>query len=43
MQPCETYPGMSPGWFVPWTPMKPPPGQSVSTAERAEVPKAMGP
>ena len=31
------------GRFVPWMPMKPPPGQSVSTAERAFVPNATGP
>jgi hypothetical protein len=31
MQPCEGRPGMSPGWFVPWMPMTPPPGQSLST------------
>ena len=43
MQPCETRPGRRCGWFVPWMPMKPPPGQSVSTGERALVPKAIGP
>ncbi len=43
MQPCEMWPGIRPGSFVPWTPMKPPPGQSVSTAERALVPNASGP
>ena len=42
-QPCETRPGRIPGWFVPWMPMKPPPGQSVRTAERAFVPNAIGP
>ena len=31
MQPCETRPGRSPGWFVPWMPTTPPPGQSEST------------
>ena len=43
MQPCETRPGRISGWFVPWMPMKPPPGQSVSTFERASVPNAIGP
>ena len=43
MQPCETAPGRIRGRFVPWTPTKPPPGQSVSTAERALVPNATGP
>ena len=43
MQPCDTRPGMSPGAFVPWMPMYPPPGQSVSTADLAFVPKATGP
>jgi hypothetical protein len=43
MQPCETRPARMCGSFVPWTPMKPPPDQSVSTAERALVPKATGP
>ena len=43
MQPCETRPGMSDGWFVPWMPTKPPAGQSVSVGERALVPKATGP
>ena len=43
MQPCETRPGRISGWFVPWTPTKPPPGQSVSVAERALVPNATGP
>ena len=41
--PCETRPGRISGWFVPWIPMKPPPGQSVSTTERAFSPKARGP
>ena len=43
MQPCETRPGRIPGSFVPCTPTKPPPGQSVSVAERALVPNATGP
>jgi Sigma-70 region 2 len=43
IQPWETRPGISCGSLVPWIPTKPPPGQSVSTAERALVPKAMGP
>ena len=42
-QPCETAPGMIWGRLVPCTPTKPPPGQSVRTAERALVPKATGP
>ena len=42
-QPCETRPGRISGWFVPWIPMKPPPGQSVSTDERPFVPKAIAP
>jgi hypothetical protein len=42
-QPWETWPGRIPGSFVPWTPTKPPPGQSVSVAERALVPNATGP
>ena len=43
MQPCETRPGRICGSFVPWTPTKPPPGQSVSVGERALVPNAIGP
>jgi hypothetical protein len=43
MHPCETRPGMSPGWFVPWMPTNPPAGQSVRMADRALVPKAIGP
>ena len=43
MQPCETRPGRICGWFVPWIPTYPPPGQSVSTGERALVPNASGP
>ena len=43
MQPCEIRPGISSGRSVPWMPTKPPPGQSVSMAERALVPKATGP
>ena len=43
MQPCETGPGRICGSFVPWTPTKPPPGQSVSVVERALVPNAIGP
>ena len=43
MQPREMRPGISPGALVPWMPMKPPPGQSVRTADRAERPKAYGP
>ena len=31
------------GSSVPWIPMKPPPGQSVNTGERALVPNATGP
>ncbi len=42
-QPCETRPGRICGWFVPWIPTNPPPGQSVSTVERAFSPKARGP
>src|SRR5919108_2312840 len=42
-QPCETRPGRISGWLVPWIPMKPPPGQSVSTADRPFVPKARSP
>jgi hypothetical protein len=43
MQPWDTRPGTSSGWFVPWIPTKPPAGQSVRTADRALVPKAIGP
>ena len=43
MQPCETAPGMRSGRSVPWMPTYPPPGQSVSVAERALVPSAIGP
>ena len=43
MQPCETRPGIRSGRSVPWMPMKPPPGQSVSVADRALVPNATGP
>ena len=43
MQPCETAPGIRSGRSVPWMPMKPPAGQSVSVAERALVPNATGP
>jgi hypothetical protein len=42
-QPCETCPGRMLGWFVPWMPMNPPPGQSESFVERAFSPKARGP
>ena len=31
MHPCEGWPGISHGSSVPWMPMTPPPGQSVST------------
>ena len=43
MQPCEGWPGISDGSFVPWIPITPPPGQSVSTLDSAEVPNAIGP
>ncbi len=42
MQPCDGRPGSRPGWFVPWTPTTPPPGQSLC-AEYALVPIANGP
>ena len=32
-QPCDGRPGISSGWFVPWMPTTPPPGQSVSESE----------
>jgi hypothetical protein len=31
-QPCETWPGSTSGWFVPWMPMKPPFSQSATSA-----------
>ncbi len=31
MQPCDGRPGISPGASVPWMPITPPPGQSLST------------
>lgn len=43
MHPCDGCPGIKDGSFVPWIPMTPPPGQSVSTLESAEVPNASGP
>ena len=43
MQPWETSPGIRSGRLVPWMPTYPPPGQSVSVAERALVPSAIGP
>ena len=43
MQPWETRPGSRPGRSVPWMPMNPPAGQSVSRVERALVPNASGP
>ena len=43
MQPCDGRPGISFGALVPWMPMYPPAGHSVSTAERALVPNAIGP
>ena len=43
MQPWLTRPGSRSGRSVPWMPTKPPPGQSVSVAERALVPNATGP
>jgi hypothetical protein len=42
MHPCDGRPGISWGWFVPWTPTTPPPGQSLRT-EYADVPNAHGP
>ena len=43
MQPCDTRPGRISGRLVPWIPMKPPPGQSVSVADLAVVPNASAP
>ena len=43
IQPWDGCPGMSHGSLVPWMPMTPPPGQSVSTFDSAEVPNATGP
>ena len=43
MQPCDTRPGTRSGRSVPWMPMKPPAGQSVSVGDVALVPKATGP
>ena len=42
MQPCDGRPGIRPGWFVPWMPTTPPPGQS-ERFEYALVPNAHGP
>ena len=42
-QPCDGRPGISSGWLVPWIPTTPPPGQSVSLSEYADVPNAQGP
>ena len=42
-QPWEGRPGISPGSSVPWMPITPPPGQSVSVVEYALVPNADGP
>ena len=33
MQPCDGRPGIRFGWFVPWIPTTPPPGQSLSFVE----------
>lgn len=41
-QPWEGLPGMSQGSLVPWMPITPPPGQSLST-EYPAVPNAHGP
>ena len=43
MQPWEMRPGTSCGESVPWIPMNPPAGQSVSCDDRALVPNATGP
>src|SRR3954454_22818093 len=43
MQPWETRAGTRSGRSVPWSPTKPPAGQSVSVGEVALVPKAIGP
>jgi len=32
-QPWDGRPGISPGWSVPWMPITPPRGHSVSTSE----------
>ena len=42
MHPWETRPGRRSGRFVPWMPMNPPAGQSVSVGDRALVPNAIG-
>src|SRR3954469_3096280 len=42
-QPCDGRPGIGPGWSVPWMPITPPPGQSVSTSEYPAVPIARVP
>ena len=42
MQPCETRPGSSSGWLVPWMPMNPPPASRSASPSARVVPNASG-